>query len=309
MESVYACRNCDKNGISTPIVKAEVPKPVIPGSGMASPSIRAYIVWQKYGLGLLLYRQEQELKGKGIPLRRQTLANWMIHPYEPHLSRLMDHFEKELLRNEILHADETTVQVLREDGKRAESKSYMWLYRTSQSVAHQVVLYEYASTRSKKIPLKRLESYKGYLHTDGYDVYHSLPNVKNVGCWAHMRRKFTDVLKGLSAENQKTAHANIGLRYCNRLFALEKSYLEAELTAEERLQARLENSKPIAEEFLAWAKAIAPRTPPRSCFGQAITYALNQEEYLMNVFLDGRLELSNNIAENSIRPFAVGRKN
>ena len=165
------------------------------------------------------------------------------------------------------------------------------------------------STRSKKIPLKRLESYKGYLHTDGYDVYHSLPNVKNVGCWAHMRRKFTDVLKGLSAENQKTAHANIGLRYCNRLFALEKSYLEAELTAEERLQARLENSKPIAEEFLAWAKAIAPRTPPRSCFGQAITYALNQEEYLMNVFLDGRLELSNNIAENSIRPFAVGRKN
>ena len=80
----------------------------------------------------------------------------------------MDHFEKELLRNEILHADETTVQVPREDGKRAESKSYMWLYRTSQSVAHQVVLYEYASTRSKKIPLKRLESYKGYLHTDGW---------------------------------------------------------------------------------------------------------------------------------------------
>lgn len=98
--------------------------------------------------------------------------------------------------------------------------------------------------------------------------------------------------------------------YCNKLFRLESDYTEGKLSFQERYQARLEQSKPVAEKFFAWAKAEYEKNPvPKSMFGAALTYAVNQEGWLMNVFLDGRLELSNNRAERAVRPFAVGRKN
>ena len=131
-----------------------------------------------------------------------------------------------------------------------------------------------------------------------------------VGCWAHMRRKFTDTLKSLPKEVLNRSPARVGLNYCDKLFQMESDFAEQELSFRERYQARLDRSKPIAEEFFTWAKAEYEKNPvPKSMLGAALTYAVRQESWLMNVFLDGRLELSNNRAERAVRPFAVGRKN
>ena len=130
------------------------------------------------------------------------------------------------------------------------------------------------------------------------------------GCWAHMRRKFTDTLKSIPEDVRHKNPAKIGLDYCNRLFGLESDFSKQNLSFEERHRVRAEQSKPIAKKFFAWAKIENSRNPiPKSLLGMALTYAVNQENWLMNVFLDGRLELSNNRAERSVRPFAVGRKN
>lgn len=307
VQTAYACRNCEKTALATPMKKASVPVPVIRGSGVASPSLLAHIAHQKYVLALPLYRQEQELTRMGIALSRQTMANWMIYGYEKHLRGYVGYLRLELLKRDVLHGDETTVQVLHEDGKSAQSKSSMWLYCTSGDTEKPIVLYEYKKSRSATHPKAFLEGFRGYLHTDGYAGYHNLPGITVVGCWAHMRRKFDEVLKTLPPERKRGSGSQMGLDYCNRLFALEVAY--GELTPEERQKQRLLTSKPIAEEFFAWALETQPKTLPKMGFGKAITYALSQKKWLMNVYLDGRLELSNNRAERCIRPFAVGRKN
>jgi hypothetical protein len=125
-----------------------------------------------------------------------------------------------------------------------------------------------------------------------------------------MRRKFADTLKSLPADIRSRSPAQNGLEFCNRLFGLEEEYTKEKLSFEQRYRARIDRSKPVAEEFFLWAKAEYERNPvPKSMLGAALTYAVRQENWLNNVFLDGRLELSNNRAERSVRPFALGRKN
>ena len=184
----------------------------------------------------------------------------------------------------------------------------MWLYRTSGCAPHAIILYEYQPTRSGSHPRKFLESYKGYLHADGYSGYHGLgESITLVCCFAHARRKFYEALKSLPLEAQKTATARIGLEYCNRLFELERDYEKRSLCPDERYKRRLEESKPISDEFFRWA--FETKVLPKSPLGKAIHYALKQRGNLENVFLDGRLELSNNRAERTIRAFVIGRNN
>ncbi len=183
----------------------------------------------------------------------------------------------------------------------------MWLYRTGKEEPP-IVLYDYQTTRASKHADKFLQGFKGYLQTDGYSGYGKLNGVTIVGCWAHARRKFTEALKALPPEQKdKPVAAKVGLEYCNRLFAVERQLKEA--TAEERYQKRLEISKPILEEFYIWLKKQRQQTLPKSAFGQAINYCLNQWEELNHYLLDGRLEIDNNRAERSIKPFVIGRKN
>ncbi len=217
-----------------------------------------------------------------------------------------------LLSNEILHADETTLTVLKEPGRKARQRSYVSVYRTSGDSRHPVVLYDYQPSRAGECAGRFLEGFTGLLHTDGYEAYHCKlpPEITVAGCWAHMRRKFTDTLKSLPKELRDRSPAKIGLDYCDKLFHLERGYADQKLSFQQRYQTRLEQSKPVAEKFFAWAKAEYEKNPvPKSMLGAALTYAVNQESWLMNVFLDGRLELSNNRAERAVRPFAVGRKN
>jgi transposase len=301
--AVYSCRNCEKNSDHVPIVKAPTPEPLIKGS-LASPSAVAHIIHQKYVMAAPLYRQEQDWQRQGIVLTRQTMANWVIRCSRDWLELLYNRMRLLLLTFSVLHADETVLQVLKEPGKAANTNSYMWLYRTSGDAEHPIVLYEYQPTRSSSHPKRFLEGWNGYLHTDGYDGYHKLP-VTVVGCWVHMRRKFTDALKTIPPEERADSDAGKAIEHIAQLFRLET--LWKDLPPEERFKLRLEQSKPLAEFFYSWLDTL--KILPKMPMGKAIHYALSQKRWLMNVYLDGRTELSNNRAENSIRPFVIGRKN
>jgi len=304
IRNVYSCRNCEKTAVSVPVIKAPMPEPVIKGSA-AAPSAIAHIMTQKYVMHSPLYRLEQDFERQGIALSRQTMANWMIKTSNDWLEPVYKLLQKELIKNEALHADETPLQVLREPGRAATSESRMWLYRTSAYTTNPVAFYDYQETRSSSHPKRFLEGWRGYLHTDGYSGYHSLSGVTPVGCWAHMRRKFDEALKSMSAAERESSKAQTGLEFCNNLFAFEREF--AELDPSDRFKRRLELSKPEADKFFAWTGSF--NTLPKSPLGKAIKYAFDQKEYLMNVYLDGRLELSNNRAERSIKPFVMGRKN
>lgn len=305
VREVYSCRRCERENTSVPVLKAPLPAAVIKGS-VASASSIAHIMVQKYANALPLYRQEQEFLTNGFFLSRQTMANWLIRSSSDWLEPLYELMRERLEKEEVLHADETVLQVLATPGKAARSQSYMWLYRTSGSAVAPVVLFEYQPTRSSSHPKKFLSKFQGYLHTDGYSGYHCLsPNIKIVGCWAHARRKFDEALKSLSPEEQKTSQAATGLRFCNELFANERDFQS--LSANERQTKRLQKSKPVADAFFEWAGGL--NALPKSSLGRAIYYVLEQKPYLVKVFLDGRLELSNNRAERSIKPFVIGRKN
>lgn len=204
------------------------------------------------------------------------------------------------------HADETSLQVLKESGKSAQTKSFMWLYRTSGEVKHPIVLYEYQPDRKYIHPETFLKNFSGYLHTDGYAGYHKLPErIIVVGCWAHLRRKLFDALKTLPKDKRAGSHAEKGVSYCDKLFRLEKQF--ASLTPENRLKEREQQSLPLMEEFFLWIENLS--VLPESLLGKAVTYAKSQKGYLGRYLLDGRLEISNNRAERSIKPFVIGRKN
>jgi hypothetical protein len=211
-----------------------------------------------------------------------------------------------LLREPIIHADETTVQVLHEPGGRdAQTKSYEWLYRTSGASERPVVIYEYKETRKQEYPKFFLKDFKGYLHTDGYQVYHNLPpGIIVVGCWFHARSYWEKMYKSLPEGKRDGTNAERGLVYINLPFAFEDEFRD--MTPEKRYEKRLEYSKPVSDEFFGWVGSLC--ASPKSLLGEAVHYALAQRIYLENVYLDGRLELSNNRAERSIKPFVQGRK-
>lgn len=303
--NVYACRNCENNGDSTPIIKAKATNPVIKGS-IASPSLVAYIMSQKYVNAMPLHRQEKEFERLGIDISKQTMANWVIRCAKDWLEPLYSAMKKILLSMDVIHADESVLQVLKEPNKKPQSNSYMWLYRTSGDADTPIVLFEYQPDRSAKRPKEFLKGFKGYIHSDGYQCYHTISNdIVNCGCWSHARRKFDEALKVLKPSEQLGSKALEGKSYCDRLFAIEKEL--AECTNEERYKKRLELSKPILDDFLAWLKKT--NALPQSAFGKAVTYVLNQWEYLNNYLHDGRCEISNNRAERSIKNFVIGRKN
>ncbi len=302
---VYGCRNCEKNSIEVPIKTAQAPRPVIE-KGLASPSAAAYVMTMKFVEGVPLYRQEQHYARMGIGLSRGVLSNWMLKSSE-WLELIYGRLKQKLLEQEVLHADETTLQVLKEPGRAAESQSYMWLYRTG-CVGPPIVLFEYQPSRAGENPQRFLEGFKGYLHVDGYAGYHDIPNVTLCGCWAHLRRKFDEALKGLPPKQRTSgSKAQEALNQINSLFAIEREL--AQCTPEVRLKARLLRSRPSVDTFRKWLDEMSTAVLPKSLFGLAVNYGRQQWPKLVRFLEDGRIELSNNRAERSIKPFVIGRKN
>ena len=303
----YACKNCEEETGEANILKTPKQPVLCPGS-FASAEAVAHIMTQKFVMYSPLYRLEQEFNREGLKLSRQTMANWMLNTSDTWLRPIYDVLHRNLCRETVLHGDETTLQVLKESGKAASSKSYMWLYRTSGCAESPTVLYEYQPSRKAAHAEEFLKGFSGWLHADGYQGYHKLPeNIRVVGCWAHARRKFDEALQTLPKEDRKGSLAATGECYCTRLFQLEESFTE--LTPEERYAKRLEQEKPVLDALLAWANETISKTAPKSALGKALHYLLEQWPYLVRYLEDGRLELSNNRAERSIKPFVMGRKN
>ena len=301
----YACQHCNKENITTPVVRAPRENRFLPGS-FATPEAVAHIMTQKFVMGIPIYRQEQELDRRGIQLSRQTMSNWILKAVEDYLKPVYDRLHRELLVREVLHADETTLQVLHEPGRAPQSDSYMWLYRTSGDTQKPIVLYEYQPGRGGKHPKEFLNGFHGYLHTDGYAGYHNLPEeITVVGCWAHARGKFDEAVKSLPKGKAKGSSASQGLAYCNVLFEIEQS-LEG-TAPEERYKQRLKQAKPVLDALWSWASI--RNAAPKSALGKALTYLKEQWPYLTNYLKDGRLEISNNRSERSIKPFVIDRKN
>jgi len=302
---VCSCRSCERNATTTPVITSTMPVPAFP-NGLGSPSIVAYIINGKYVESLPLYRQETMFARLGIEISRQTMANWVIKGAD-HLKIIYERLKAHLLSRDILHADETTLQVLNEEAREPQTKSYMWVYRTGRDGLPPIVLFEYTETRASKHPLLFLKDYKHYLNADGYSVYDMLPGIILIGCWAHARRKFTDVLKPLPAKAQKGSSALEGLAFCNKIFEIERDLIDS--THEERRVARLERSTVVLGEFKKWLHENAITVAPSGGTGKAIAYCLNQWDKLTAFLQDGRLEIDNNRAERSIKPFVMGRKN
>jgi len=305
IQEVYACRHCEHNSDHVPIIKAPVPEPVIKGS-LASPSAVAHTMTQKYMMHAPLHRQEQEWQRQGIPLSRQTMANWVIRCSEDWLYPLYTKLHMLLLEEELLLADETTCQVLHEPGKPATSTSYMWLYRSVGAAKKRIVIYEYQPGRSRIYPQRFLGNWKGYLHTDGYAAYDDLSDlITIVRCWVHMRRYWVKALNAIPKNAREDSVPQKALKTIGYLFHLEGLWKDK--TPDERHHLRLEQSKPLAEEFFSWVASI--KALPQSFLGSAVSYTLEQKKGLMNVYLDGRTEFSTNLVENSARPFVLSRKN
>ena len=286
-------------------VKANVPEALIPHS-YASASAVAWVMYQKYANAMPLYRQEQDWKQMGVILSRATLANWIIYCSGNYFSPLYEYFHRELLKRRFLMADETRVQILKEPGRNAETDSYMWLFRTGEDGLPPIILYKYTVTRAKFNAEEFLNGFKGYLETDGYQGYNNLSGIKRCCCWAHLRRYFVEAVpKGKELDYSNPAAQAI--QYCNRLFEYERLSREKSHSFEERKEYRLQKEKPILDAFWIWLSQQTPKKGTR--FEKAVNYAQNRKELFMTYLEDGRCSFSNNLSENAIRPFTLGRKN
>lgn len=300
----YECPQC-KHTDTPYIEKALTPSPLMAHS-LASPSTVAHVMYQKYVNAMPLYRQEKDWEQLGFALSRATMANWIIRCSQDYLDPIISHLREKLRQREILHCDETPVQVLKEEGKKPQSKSTMWLYRTGNDGKAPIILYDYRKSKSGENALNYLKGFTGFLHSDGYAGYNRLKDVTRCGCWAHLRRKFVEAAPtDKRSEKGSPTPAEIGRDYCNRLFKIEETL--SGLTPDERYLKRLELEKPVLEAFWCWIDTL--NVLQGSALGKAVIYARNQKRYMENYLLDGRCSLSNNLAENSIRPFTVGRKN
>ena len=303
VQEVLGCPECKKDGASV-IVGAETPSPLLKHS-LASPSTVAYVMYQKYVNSIPLYRQETDWKQLGVKLLRATLANWIIKCGTDYMGSVYERLHQHLLKRDIIHADETPCQVLKEEGKTAQSKSYMWLYGSGNDGLPPIRLYDYQPSRGGYHAEKFLKGFSGYLTCDGFGGYNKLKDVIRCGCLAHMRRYWYDALPGKSKKTKEKTPAEIGFDYCNQLFELEKEY--ADLDAETRKVKRLETEPAIWKAYWSWLETLYPTGGSR--LDKAVTYAKNQKPYMENYLLDGRCSISNNIAENIARPYAIGRKN
>lgn len=293
------------------IVKTEHPKEMLNGS-IATPSIVSAVIHGKYTNAVPLYRQEQEFARNDVNISRQTMANWVITSAERYLSLVYDRMKEELLNSPVIHADETPVMVSK-DGREGMHRNYMWVYRSgSMCKANQAVLYEYQKTRNADAPRKFLSGFDGKVICDGYQVYHVLENredsrFKVAGCWAHARRPFAQVYKSLGEEKAAGTVAAEALIQIQNIYHTDNGLLK--LPPSERKKRRKSLVKPLVDTFFEWCRKSIDRIPPSSETADGIKYCINQEKYL-RVFLDDpQIPLDNNLAEQAIRPFCVGKKN
>lgn len=305
----YACKGCEGVESEEATVKtASMPPQLIP-QGIVTPGLVAHILTAKFVDSLPFYRQEKQFARLGVDISRSTMVSWAMFVAKA-CEPLLGLFKQELLANHILNLDETTLQVLNEQGRTNTSTSYIWAFMGGNP-ERPTVLFEYQATRGSQA-LEFLQDYKGFIQTDGYKAYEALgqsPWIIHVGCLAHVRRKFMDVLKISKREKNKGGTAQEILDLISQIYHLENILAAQKLKPERIKEQRQEQIVPILDKIKAILDQRALTTPPKSQLGKAINYALNQWDRIVAYTQDGRLRPDNNLIENTIRPIALGRKN
>ncbi|MGL5084481.1 MAG: IS66 family transposase, partial [Clostridium sp.] len=306
----YACRSCEKETGEGNIVSTTAPKSIFYNS-MASNELVAHTVALKYQHAMPLYRQESYFSMMGATLSRQTLCNWSMSAAKA-LEPLYNHMKEDLLKRDYIHADETTLKVINDNGKDSKSKKYMWLYM-SETDDRPVILYDYQSTRASSCPKNFLGDFRGYLQTDGYSGYNSVSGATRIYCLAHIRRKFFEIISNLDQETLKKSRAIIGFNYCEKIYKIEKELRESYSNDENYYNIRFDIRKklltPLIDQFIDYIGIEIQNALPKSPLGKALEYAKKHVPSLKNVLLNGTLEIDNNAAERKIKPFVIGRKN
>ena len=303
----YGCPECKVN--------AEIPK-IVKGRdkqqhmlhGMASAGTVAWVMYQKYVNALPLYRQEKDFKLMyGVDISRSTIANWITLNAEEFFTPLCDYFKRKLVAGRYAMADETPVQVLKEPGRRPETKSYMWVFRSGEFDSDQMVLFHYSETRAGETAKEFLNGFHGYLMTDGYGGYNKLKNCKRTSCWAHVRRYLIDAIpKG--SQYDYSLPAVQGLVYVDKLFEMErKIHMQKGVPFNAIKDFRIEKEKPVLDAFWKW---LDDQTATKGCrFEKALIYIRNRKPFLETYLEDGGCSFSNNTSERSCKAFVTGRKN
>jgi transposase len=295
----YACKPCQEN-----IKIAAMPVLLLPKS-IAAPELIAHIIISKYCDHIPLYRQEAMWQRMEVDMPRSSLCGWVLKTAEI-CEPLIQLLKQNIVAYDCVQVDETTVQVLNEIGRDNQTKSYMWVYRGGGEKPS--IVYEYQETRGGFHAQQFLTGFKGYLQSDAFSGYNwalSDKNIISVGCHAHARRPFAELAKS----NKNTGLSHEALKFYRKLYAIEKEARDKKLSAELRYQLRQKESVPILAAFKKWLGHHLPKTSEQGAIGKAIRYCLSHWNELNSYLKDGRIEIDNNLVENAIRPFALGRKN
>lgn len=298
----YMCPECDKKSDKAVIVEAPNGTPAsVTNKGLADASLVADIIQRKYQLGVPLYRQEKYWEAQGIYINRTSMANWVIDAGR-WFAPMTELLRKIAFREPVLNMDETELKVLKVGGQVVDKKCWMWVYSTGARASKNIAVYNFRTDRKKSTAEAILEGYDGIVQTDGYVAYGDGKYI-NAGCWSHCRRKFWD---SIHAKNKKckAAHA---VMLIDKAMELERMSIEEKYDEERLLELRREKVKPIIEEFYTFISSLSPGKG--SHLYEAVNYAQNQKKELM-VFLDNpKVEMTNNLAERTVKPFVIDRKN
>ena len=309
IQQVTKCVNCgteDSPNEKCHFQKAAVPVPPLAYS-ISTPSLIAQVMYQKFALGLPLSRQEKDWYRLGLVLSRSNMANWVIRCSEEWFKPVYWRIYEKLLECDLIHMDETRIRCNKEEGKLPSSESFMWVMRSAASEDIQAAFFFYSRSRGGENARKLLKDFNGYLITDAYAGYDTVPDIKRALCWSHARRYLIESIpldsKGKEIPGSKDAE---GREYINLLFKVEGEIKN--LPYEEKKQKRQDASKPILDAFWTWVEKTSAMYTTNEKLTQALGYCQNQRKYLETFLEDGRIPLSNNYCEANIKPFATARR-
>ena len=296
----------------TGVIRANRPERLLKNS-LLTPSLAAGVIDAKYVDHMPLNRLSDDFKRKDVNISRQVLAGWMIKLADRYFRPVYRHMHNEILKSKLIHCDETPFKVIN-NGRGPNTKDYMWVYHSyGRYGSPPIYLYGYHDGKRDSGALREfLGDYKGTLMTDGYQVYHTVSGergdtLKVAGCWAHVKRRFANQVKSMGVKTAYGTIADEGNKRIAAIYHVDNMYKSK--SDEERLKNRQDSVKPLVDAYFVWVRSLAERSDvdKGSNMGSAITYSLNQEQFLREFLNDPMIPLDNNDAERSVRSFCVGK--
>jgi transposase len=306
----YSCKRCENAAeLGSTVKQAPVPVQLLP-KAIASGGLMAHLLTAKFADALPFYRQEKQFARLGVDIPRATMCRWAMKVAE-FLLPMKNLLRQDILSGPLINVDETTVQVLKEPGREPTSKSYMWVFRGGNPRAPSFY-FHYHQSRAGDVAADFLDGYQGVVQSDGYAGYDFLDKKKgitHIGCWAHARRKFVAAQKASGKNSKKNGSVDQALKFIKDLYHIEKRAKNQGLSQSELYELRQKEAKPILDKMQAWLVKKSRHVVPRSLLGIAVNYTLKQWHRLTGYIDADHATPDNNLAENAIRPFCVGRRN